>query len=368
VQIISFKVMVDAIDVCWEDGNTSSFPLIWLRDNDPGELHPDTRERIFDLTRVELDISPVHHSLENNSLLLHWPGRTEASTYSARWLYNSRPGVARNDPAELDKQLWTPLTLEQLPRFSASACQNDPEKLCEALRHLKRSGVMIVESLATDELAGARFGDLVGFKRQSNFGIGFEVINKVEPNNLAYTALPLPLHTDLPNQEAIPGYQFLHCCQNTVTGGASLFADGFRICADFQRESPEQFRLLTEVSLPWRFHDVENDIRYRRPIIGLGTNGTVQTLAFNAHIADVPDLTSSELPDFYAAYRAFMLRIRSAQYSLSYTLQPGEMAVFDNHRILHGRDGFVPTSGQRRLRGFYIDHNEVDSRIRVLSR
>ena len=206
---------------------------------------------------------------------------------------------------------------------------------------LKSTGIILIEGLAANDQSGERFGDLIGFKRQSNFAVMFEVI---------------------------PGYQFLHCRHNTVTGGASLFADGFRICADFRREAPEQFELLSTVYVPWRFHDSDDDIRYRRPIIGLGPNGAMQTLAFNAHIADVPDFPSDQLAEFYGAYRAFMRRIRSAGYSLSYTLQAGEMVVFDNRRVLHGREGFVPGSGERHLRGYYIEHNEVDSRIRVLSR
>ena len=36
-------------EITWEDWSATEFPFIWLRDNDPGELHPDTRERVFDL-------------------------------------------------------------------------------------------------------------------------------------------------------------------------------------------------------------------------------------------------------------------------------------------------------------------------------
>lgn len=28
----------------WPDGDSSRFPYVWLRDNDPAELHPDTQE------------------------------------------------------------------------------------------------------------------------------------------------------------------------------------------------------------------------------------------------------------------------------------------------------------------------------------
>ncbi len=44
------------------------------------------------------------------------------------------------------------------------------------------------------------------------------------------------------------------------------------------------------------------------------------------------------------------------------------MVIFDNSRVMHGRAAFDANSGERHLRGYYIERNEVDSRIRVLAR
>ena len=49
-------------------------------------------------------------------------------------------------------------------------------------------------------------------------------------------------------------------------------------------------------------------------------------------------------------------------------LGPGEMVGFHNRRVLHGRRAFNPATGRRLLRGCYVDWDEVNSRIRVLSR
>ena len=178
----------------------------------------------------------------------------------------------------------------------------------------------------------------------------------------------MPLHTDLPNQELIPGYQFLHAYRNSATGGESVFADGFRICEDFAQESPDEFELLCTVPVPFRFHDNDNDIRACRPVIQTKPDGSFDYLVFNAHIADLPDMDSELLYDFYRAYKALMHHIRTPQYAIRYLLKPGEMVAFDNSRVLHGRDAFDPESGERHLRGYYLERNEVDSRIRVLSR
>jgi len=43
------------------------------------------------------------------------------------------------------------------------------------------------------------------------------------------------------------------------------------------------------------------------------------------------------------------------------------MAVFDNRRVLHGRQAFEPT-GRRHLRGCYVDRSEFQSRLRILEK
>lgn len=49
-----------------------------------------------------------------------------------------------------------------------------------------------------------------------------------------------------------------------------------------------------------------------------------------------------------------------------FKLKEGETMIFDNWRMLHGREGFDPSKGHRHLEGCYIDWDEVNCRIRVL--
>jgi gamma-butyrobetaine dioxygenase len=233
---------------------------------------------------------------------------------------------------------------------------------------MKRFGLALIDNLDDTPQSGEKFGDLMGFKRESNFGVMFDVINKANANNLAYTSIALPLHTDLPNQELVPGYQFLHCFKNSTTGGASVLADGLAILEDFKRDYPQDFALLCTTNVPWRFHDETCDIRRERPVIDLDASGNLRNFTFNGHIADVICLPEDQIYAFYHAYQTLMRRIRSDAYSIRHTLQPGEMIIFDNRRVMHGRDSFDQTAGDRHLRGFYIDHNEVDSKLRVLAR
>jgi len=354
--------------ITWDDRSVAEFPFIWLRDNAPDEFHPDTRERVFDLTTVNLEITPDAFAVEPDALVIDWPEKQQASKYGAEWLHVHRPGQVRADPAIVARTTWDRDGMPAIPRAAADQCVGDQLKLRDALRTLKQFGILIVDGLDDSPDASRSFGDLIGFRRRTNFGDMFEVISRPVPNNLAYTSLALPLHTDLPNQEIIPGYQLLHCYRNTSTGGQSVFADGFKICEDLRRDLPDDYDLLSRIDIPWRFHDDGNDIRQHRPIICERADSALDYFVFNAHIADLPDMDAEMLYDFYPAYQRLMQRIRLPQYAIQHMLVPGEMVIFDNSRVLHGRTAFDVNSGERHLRGYYLERNEIDSRIRVLSR
>ena len=73
------------------------------------------------------------------------------------------------------------------------------------------------------------------------------------------------------------------------------------------------------------------------------------------------------MPDYYQAYRSYMNKTRDSKYHLKIKLKAGEMVVFDNRRILHGRESFDPSTGFRHLHGCYVDRGEFVSRLRLLN-
>jgi gamma-butyrobetaine dioxygenase len=94
----------------------------------------------------------------------------------------------------------------------------------------------------------------------------------------------------------------------------------------------------------------------------------VHEIKWNAHLAEIFDMPAEVMEDYYRAYRAFMALTRDAAFHLTLKLRAGEMVVFDNRRVLHGRDAFDPSTGRRHLQGCYVDRGEMLSRLRVLSR
>ncbi len=68
------------------------------------------------------------------------------------------------------------------------------------------------------------------------------------------------------------------------------------------------------------------------------------------------------------ALRAFGAVIRDPALECRYRLGPGELLIFDNRHVLHGRAAFDPRTGGRHLQGCYLDKDQLLSRIRVLER
>ena len=357
------------LHVAWPDGTSADFPFLWLRDNCPSGFHPQTRERQFDLTSIPLELSITNAALENGDIVLTWDEGDHVSRFNPEWLYDHRPGIGLTDPAGVVPVLWrSDFPPSSLPRASAQDLMTSNDALLAFLIESKKTGLSIVDGMADDKDAGIAMARRIGFLRETNFGTTFEVMSKPNPNNLAYTSHALPLHTDLANQELPPGFQFLHCLANEAAGGGSAFCDGFAIASDLKDEDPDAFRLLAETPVPFRFHDEDYDIRRHQMVIDLDAFGNLHELHFNAHLAGIFDLPADKMEIYYRAYRKIMQMTRSEKYVMTTRLEGGEMVIFDNRRVLHGRAAFDPNTGFRHLRGCYVDRGEFDSRIRVLSR
>ena len=360
---------MDMIHIKWSDNSDNSYPFLWLRENDPAGFHKDTNERMTDLTSIPLDISLTKAFIKDDVLILNWSDSENSTRYNLDWLYHHKPGKRASDPAAIKKRCWRGgMGRDKLPTAKAKDLLQDDDALATWLENTQSFGLSLVSGLEARHDAGMEVAKRIGFLRETNFGTTFQVQSKPNPNNLAYTSVALPPHTDLPNQELPPGFQFLHCLANEAEGGGSTFADGLAIATDLRANDIEAFNMLSSVSIPFRFYDENTDIRSRKHVITLNLDGEISEICFNAHIADFLDIDPKLMKSYYRAYSKFMKMTRSNAYLTSLRLAAGEMVVFDNRRILHGRDAFNPETGFRHLHGCYVDRGEFESRLRVLKR
>ncbi len=71
---------------------------------------------------------------------------------------------------------------------------------------------------------------------------------------------------------------------------------------------------------------------------------------------------------YQAARQRLSQLFEDAQFESKFKLAAGELMMFDNNRVLHGRTAYDPQEGRRHLQGCYIDRDAPKSKLRVLKR
>ena len=82
----------------------------------------------------------------------------------------------------------------------------------------------------------------------------------------------------------------------------------------------------------------------------------------------VIDCSSEDMEPFYKAHYKFANLIHNEKFNIKFRLEPGDIFCFNNRRILHGRTEYNPNSGNRHLQGYYIDRDEIISRLNYLKK
>ncbi len=236
-----------------------------------------------------------------------------------------------------------------------------------------RYGLAVLSGVPTDPGTVLTVGRALGFVRVTNYGDLFDVRNEPQPENLAYSSIGLPLHTDNPYREPCPTVQLLHCLQPAAEGGASILTDGFEAARRLGHDDPEAFALLTRTPVRFRFHSADHgtegtsgvDLQAVRSIIEVDATGEVVAVNVNHRSMEAP-APGPGVDDFYRAYGRFCGLLDHPDLVVELTMEAGQLIVFDNRRVLHARTAFN-TASARHLQGCYIDIDALRSRARRLA-
>ncbi|MBO6868614.1 MAG: TauD/TfdA family dioxygenase [Thalassococcus sp.] len=354
------------LDIILSDAKSHYFNYYWLRDNCPTSFSPVTRERSFDIFHLKAAPRARSAQVEGDVLVIDWQDEDHVTRMPLSWLETYSNGKRRHDPADLTRVAWFSDHYPSVPRFSQPELVADAATRAKWIEAMLVHGFTIVTDMPDSDEGLTQTAELMGFVRPTFFGNYFDVKTHINPTNTAYTAAALELHTDTPAEEFAPGIQFLHCRANTVQGGESLYADGVAVANAFRERDPEGFKLLSEVPIPFYCEHDHYDARSRQYVIELDQYGEVEGLTISQHMADIFDLDQRLLDDYYPAFCRFGRMLQEDAYMMHFMMKGGECMVFDNHRIVHGRAAYSATSGDRYLRGCYVDRSEMRSTYRAL--
>jgi gamma-butyrobetaine dioxygenase len=354
----------DRVAITWGNGRLDEFHSLWLFDNDPAHRDPRNGQRLTDVADLPADPHITRVSCDNGVLRVVWAAGG-VTDFPIEWLFRHSPNE-RPSP-QLQPRLWRAADGDLPRRFSYSEVRDSASVRLAWLERIASSGIAFLCSVPLHEGKVLEVAALVGWVRETNYGRLFDVRAVTDPNNLAYTDQALGLHTDNPYRDPVPGLQMLHCLCADSTGGASLFADGFEVAEGLRSQDRDTFDVLASTPVRFEFSDTACHLSAERPMIELDGAGSVRAIHYNSRSIAPLRLPVVDIPRFYRAYRAFAHLLCDPQLVLTTTLAQGDLVVFDNHRVLHGRTAFA-RGGVRHLQGCYVDCDGLRSGIAVLQK
>jgi gamma-butyrobetaine dioxygenase len=266
--------------------------------------------------------------------------------------------------------LWlTPLPIAEAAPVPFQDYLGDDNGAREVLSRVARFGLAFLVGAGRDpdvvELTVARFG----FIRETNYGRMFDVRIEPQPGNLAYTDQALDLHADNPYRDPVPTLQLLHAITaDDAGGGETMFVDGFAHAEALRREAPDAFEMLAHTPVRFTFATAAGERwSHTAPVLSLAANGAVETVRLNHRSLDLVPGDAAATDAWYDAYLAYYLRLHAPQAAYGRRLAPGEVVIFDNRRLLHGRRGLASGSA-RWLRGCYADADGLAATLARLDR
>eukprot|EP00099_Drosophila_melanogaster_P019551 NP_610868.1 uncharacterized protein Dmel_CG10814 [Drosophila melanogaster] len=363
------------------DRRDMQFPDIWLRDNCRCEecYLPQTLSRLPQLwNHLDTSVRVLRQSVDVDQrvLCIEWSdGHT--SQYPFSWLrerdfsYANRQRYLR-DFYRPEQKLWSGLDFEKIRQvFYYQELLDCDSALQQWLQHLAVYGVAMVKEAPLDMDVLRRLSNRVGFMRRTTYGEEFSVRAQPGGSNYAYLAAPLPLHTDMPYFEYLPGVTMLHTLEQSASpGGVNLLADAFYVAEVMRERYPEQFRVLCQTPVDWADIGSDGDLQFhniwRAPVINLDAEG--RCVRINHSIPQRDSHFSVPVEQVRPWYEAMATFVGLAhEHSCRFKTTPGDVLTFDNLRLVHGRTGYDDTDRNvRHILGAFVDWDIVYSRLRVL--
>jgi len=357
------------LSVTWEDAHMSVFHHMWLRDNcncpECGGDPMDNRRRLK-IGDIPPDVRPVSFRVDEQGILcITWAPTHHVSMYDPAWLRLHCYCPDDRSRRRHRPILWDAKLGENVPQIAYQDVVGGERGQLRMLEMVRDYGLALLR--AAPPLVGTleQVADLVGYVREFGYGRVFDIVWKQDQKSIAQSKETILPHTDEPFRYHPPGISLFHCIQSSMDGkGESILVDGFMIVERLRRTDPDAVELLNKVPQSWYMRHVNGEL-YRADgrLICLDVDGRVSGVRFNDRCHAPIDLPDHLVEPFYAALRKLSAAYSDPTFWLRLLLGTGDLLVYDNERLLHGRNSF---QGDRFLRLCAVERDEFHSRLRVL--
>ena len=360
--IKNIKILPDKINILFSNNKEDNFLNIWLRDHAKDEDSWDHRSNQRKIFTAKLD--PKLHIkkaiLKDNgkSVDILWSDLKKPINYTSNFfLENSNKSQKINN----NIKIWDKKDIgEEIYTDFQNTITNDGFK--EFLEKLYKFGFVVIQNCKTEMSSVEKIANKIGYVRESIFGGLWSFESNNDMADSAYTQDELRPHTDSTYSNDAPGLQLLLCCHYEATGGESIMVDGFKIAEKIYKENRDLYTLLSEIEVTGQYIGDGVFLEAKRPIFKLNSNKELVQVSFNNYDRAAFRMDDEKTLKFYDAIREFDLIANNREYQWRHILKPGELLIFNNWRILHGRGSF---KGDRKMSGCYINKEDFDSSCRM---
>ncbi len=360
--IENIKILQKELNIQFSDKVEDNFPLIWLRDHAKDELNWDERsnQRKTFTARIDSNLRIKEAIILENgkSLSILWSDLNSAIKYSHDFL---RENIFSQKTNASNLKLWKSDDIN-VKTFIDYELATSKKGFKIFLKKLYDYGFCVIKDCKKELNTVEKIAKKIGYVRQSIFGGLWSFESNENMADSAYTSEELRPHTDATYSNDAPGLQLLLCCHYNAQGGESIMVDGFKIADVIKKEHKDLFDILSTVEVPGNYVGDGVFLESKRPIFKLNSNKEIVQVSFNNYDRAAFRLENDLMIKFYEAIKKFDLMANHHDFQWKYVLKPGELLIFNNWRILHGRKAF---KGSRKMSGCYINKEDFDSVCKI---
>lgn len=337
------------------DGH-ADFHYKWLRQQCDLGRHPSTREQQVDSSQIADDITAWAAFVDADALYVHWTDDGRTSRYALSFL--EQHAYARNrdaaPPPPADVQTITLhrgadsdgvrtvvlAALERLPRHGAVLVRRDEGVTTPPQDETD----LLIDTFAAHGLRviATHFGRIEDLRTDNS--------TNQNTDQLGYTDAAIGPHTDQPFLDHPPRLQLLQAIRPATQGGENQVVDALAAARYLRDVDRPSYDILSTV--PVDFHRKQRAFERRVVSPILRGDGDDFQIRYSYFTMAPPQRPFAELEAWYRAYDRFARIVRDPRHQYRFTLRAGDFLLYDNHRMLHARSGFV---GARWVRGIYFD-------------
>ncbi|KAK4055897.1 hypothetical protein OIO90_003154 [Microbotryomycetes sp. JL221] len=358
---------------------------LWLRDHcrEPRSFHPATKQRLVDTFLLPPDLKPARVETNQTGLTITWPEATgSGDSYQSffPWSFLIEHSYAPrlpHEPVKDDRIYWNSSIRNNMPTVSYNDVMSSEQGVFEWLDLLHKFGFCLVKDIPPTPEQTHELIQKIAFVRRTHYGGFWDFTADLKHGDLAYSDVPLQAHTDTTYFTDSCGLQMFHLLSPKTShkGGHNLLVDGFNAAQQLKNTRPDVYELFSNLPIPAHASGTGTESIpsgvFMKPLATSGLpvlthdvdTGELLQIRWNnddrAVIGKSKSWTKDTIEQWYEATKVWESILRHSDNTLWQQMQMGTAVIFDNHRVLHGRSSFT---GQRRLCGAYVNHDDYRSR------